>query len=80
MLESNETGTAGINENNDSPSDTLPPRRRRRVASRPAGPPVAAAATGSEGVVSAVAEAADPAPGSAAEGTPARPRRRATRK
>lgn len=30
---------------NNTPSDTLPPRRRRRAASRPAGPPAAVAET-----------------------------------
>ncbi|MGW4656800.1 Rne/Rng family ribonuclease, partial [Streptomyces sp. NPDC004279] len=36
---------------NNTPSDTLPPRRRRRAASRPAGPPVIAAdAVGAETV------------------------------
>ncbi|MCO6721185.1 hypothetical protein KQH22_21565, partial [Streptomyces sp. Vc714c-19] len=41
MLGSNDPAE-GVDVDNDSPSDTLPPRRRRRAASRPAGPPVAA--------------------------------------
>ncbi|MEU0141027.1 hypothetical protein ABZ203_14420, partial [Streptomyces albidoflavus] len=51
MLGSNDPAE-GVDVDNDSPSDTLPPRRRRRAASRPAGPPVAA---GSEAGTEAVA-------------------------
>ncbi|MGA4861757.1 hypothetical protein ACPB9J_03845, partial [Streptomyces lavendulocolor] len=82
MLEPNETGaTAGNhNEDNTSPSDTLPPRRRRRAASRPAGPPVTAGAgdtpAGEVVVEAPAAEVADvaslaEAPNEAAEPAPA---------
>jgi ribonuclease E len=84
MLEPKESGTAGETENN-SPSDTLPPRRRRRAASRPAGPPSAVA--GSKDVVdvtdvtetvAAAAAVSDPAEPGAEVAAP-RTRRRATR-
>ncbi|MFJ8308196.1 MULTISPECIES: Rne/Rng family ribonuclease [unclassified Streptomyces] len=81
MLEQNEPGTAGDNTNNDqnSPSDTLPPRRRRRAASRPAGPPVGA--QNAEPAGQTAEPAAPVAVESAADEAPApRTRRRATRK
>ncbi|MGW1268456.1 hypothetical protein, partial [Streptomyces sp. NPDC002491] len=43
MLEPTESTESVPDSDANTPSDTLPPRRRRRAASRPAGPPVAAA-------------------------------------
>ncbi|MEU5421650.1 Rne/Rng family ribonuclease, partial [Streptomyces sp. NPDC020667] len=76
------------NHSDSGPGDTLPPRRRRRAASRPAGPPSAGETTAQQSVTVPAAEAQPDAPAPAAEApaateapaTPARPRRRATRK
>ncbi|MGW3289953.1 Rne/Rng family ribonuclease, partial [Streptomyces sp. NPDC001002] len=56
MLEPTEP-TEGSEQN--TPSDTLPPRRRRRAASRPAGPPVGGAAEAPEDVVAPAIPAED---------------------
>ncbi|MGW7365104.1 Rne/Rng family ribonuclease, partial [Streptomyces sp. NPDC054841] len=89
MLEPKDPGTAGDNQENNTPSDTLPPRRRRRAASRPAGPPaavetvtdvtasVAAGIPATEVPAAAAEVAAEP---TAVEEPAPRTRRRATRK
>ncbi|MBQ0983406.1 ribonuclease E/G [Streptomyces sp. F63] len=57
---------AGDTPENNSPSDTLPPRRRRRAASRPAGPPAAPDAGTPEGeqagATTVIADSAPAAP------------------
>ena len=94
MLEPTESASAESAENDNTPSDNLPPRRRR-AASRPAGPPTGGAAP--EATVATTqssaptqptqreqptAQAAQSAAGEPAEASakPVRERRRATRK
>ncbi|MET9871482.1 hypothetical protein ABZZ16_36130, partial [Streptomyces sp. NPDC006386] len=60
MLEPTEpTGSSQGSEQN-TPSDTLPPRRRRRAASRPAGPPAGASSDAPVETVAPAIPAAEP--------------------
>uniref|UniRef100_UPI0013C4AE9B hypothetical protein n=1 Tax=Streptomyces scabiei TaxID=1930 RepID=UPI0013C4AE9B len=54
MPESIESAEPTQGSEQNSPSDTLPPRRRRRAASRPAGPPSAASEAAAESTAPAV--------------------------
>ncbi|EPJ36015.1 hypothetical protein STAFG_6916 [Streptomyces afghaniensis 772] len=60
MLEPTEPTESATDSEQNTPSDTLPPRRRRRAASRPAGPPVGTSSDAPVETVTPAIPAADP--------------------